>query len=132
MRYLLDTHVLVWWLTSSCRLSPRYRRTIRNAEKRGEAIAVATISLWEIARLVERGRIKLPHPVVDALDAIARAPLLRLVGIDAQMAADSAALGAQFPRDPVDQIIAATARRHSLILLTEDERIRDSGAVRVL
>jgi len=41
-------------------------------------------------------------------------------------------LGAEFPRDPADRLIAATARVHGLRLLTADERFRRSGLVSVV
>jgi PIN domain nuclease of toxin-antitoxin system len=40
-------------------------------------------------------------------------------------------LGANFPKDPVDQLIAATARCHELRLMTADERIISSGVVSI-
>ena len=49
-----------------------------------------------------------------------------------RIAAESTRLGSAFPNDPADQLIAATARCHGLMLLTADERIVESGVVAVL
>jgi PIN domain nuclease of toxin-antitoxin system len=49
-----------------------------------------------------------------------------------EVALEMTRLPARFHRDPADQLIAATARVHDLVLMTADERIRDSGAVQVL
>jgi PIN domain nuclease of toxin-antitoxin system len=52
-----------------------------------------------------------------------------VIPLSARIAVESTRLDARFPSDPVDQIIAATARCHALSLLTADERIIGSGIV---
>jgi PIN domain nuclease of toxin-antitoxin system len=56
----------------------------------------------------------------------------QVLPITAKIAAESVRLGDEFPRDPADQIIAATARCHGLTLMTSDKRIRNWGRVPVV
>ena len=59
---LLDTHVLVWLSLEPNRLSKRARQAIR-AERVGGGIAVAAITLWELAWLAENNRIQVSGTV---------------------------------------------------------------------
>lgn len=131
MKHLLDTHVVVWWLLDDRRLSREHARVLAGAERRGVTVGLSAMSLWEIAKLVERGRIELDRTLDDSLAALEAHPTLTILPLSASIAVESTRLGAQFPSDPVDQIIAATARCHGLTLLTADERIIGSGAVAV-
>jgi PIN domain nuclease of toxin-antitoxin system len=58
------------------------------------------------------------------LDSIDSHPFLTILPLTARNAAESVRLGDDFPNDPADQIIVATARCHNLTLITADERIR--------
>ena len=128
---LLDTHILLWWLIDERRLTKAHRGLLEKAEADG-ALRLATISLWEIALLVARGRVMLPGPAAAFLEDLERDPRLSWCPLTAQIAADAAGLGPEFPRDPADRIIAATARCEGLTLVTADQAIRDSGAVAVI
>jgi PIN domain nuclease of toxin-antitoxin system len=129
---LLDTHVLLWWLADAGDLSREQVAELERAERSGGGIAVAAISLWEIAMLAERGRVRLPCTTDAFLDELERAPSLRVLPLDRRVAVESVRLGDAVPRDPSDRMIVATARVWGLPLVTADERIRQSGAVRVI
>jgi PIN domain nuclease of toxin-antitoxin system len=58
--------------------------------------------------------------------------LIATLPLTTKIAAESVRLGEDFPNDPADQIIVATARCHNLTLITADERIRKWGKVRVV
>ena len=66
------------------------------------------------------------------LDSTYSHPLLIIFPLTAKIAAESVRLGDDFPNDPADQIIVATACCHNLTLITADERIRKWGKVRVV
>lgn len=131
MRHLLDTHVAIWWLTDDRRLTRAHARVLERAEQGGAPVALSAISLWEIAKLVERRRIELDQTIDESLAQLETHPSLTILPLSARIAVESTRLGARFPADPVDQLIAATARCHALTLLTADERIIESGAVAV-
>ena len=58
---LLDTHVWVWWVNESSMASKDMLRIIQ--EHQGDGLSVSIISCWEVAKLVERGRLELTMAV---------------------------------------------------------------------
>jgi PIN domain nuclease of toxin-antitoxin system len=97
-----------------------------------EGLAVSAISCWEVAKLVELGRLQLPTDLDDWLDLALNPSGVSLIPLSPQIAADSTRLPGDFHRDPADQIIVATSRLHDLPLATCDEKIRAYPHVRLL
>ena len=131
MRALLDTHILVLWVSSPELLSPAQRHAL-DAASGAFPVMVSDISLWEIATLVSLGRLALDRPLREWLERAAAPPLVRRLGISPAVAAAVADLPDTFHRDPADRIIVATARVMGAALLTSDARIRDAGIVQTV
>lgn len=123
---LLDTHILIWWLTDVTQLSEAQREVVKSAGPDGP-VHVSDISLWEVAMLHNLGRIRLALPLRDWLDKAVAPPLVRRQPISPGVAAEVAALPDSFHRDPADRIIVATARILGATLLTRDHRIVAAG-----
>lgn len=126
---LLDSHVLIWAVSDSKRLSSAAASAIRRA-RRGSGIALSAISTYEIAWQIASGRVQ-GYGTVEA-------SLLRfLEGVTVRpITPEIAALATQFPdnypHDPADRIIGATARAEGMTLVTKDERIRRSPLIRTV
>lgn len=118
---LLDTHVWVWWVHDDP-MPMHLRSAIEMREDEG--FAVSAISCWEVAKLVERGRLELPNDIEEWLDLALNESGVHLIPLSPDIAAESTILPGDFHRDPADQIIVATARIHNLLLATCDEKIR--------
>ena len=118
---ILDTHIWVWWVHSPGQLSQTQRERI--AESENDLIGVSAISCWEIAKLVERGRLELPVALEDWFDQALNYPGIQLLALSPEIAIESTRLPGDFHRDPADQIIVATARVYDSALLTADEKI---------
>ena len=131
MQILLDTHVLLWLRKGDRKLWKEHQRQIDKARSRAEKIGIAAITLWEIALLAAGGRVRLHSDTSEFLAELEANEDFAVLPLTAAIASESMRLGNDFPRDPADQLIAATARTHGLRLLTADERIRKSGAVEV-
>ena len=131
MTALLDTHILIWWLDESSRLSPAQQNVLSAADA-GSPVLVSDISLWEIATLWSLGRIELALPLRDWLEKAVAPPLVHRQGISPAVAAELAILPESFHRDPADRILLATARVLGATLLTQDRRIVDSGLATTL
>ncbi len=120
---VLDTHVLLWTASDPDRLSKRAREVIRKGREEAE-IAIATITLWEVAWLAQNGRVV----VTTGVESFVRETVARV--ILRPMTPEIAALGVRlpepFPRDPADRLIAATAMVEGSVLVTADSRIRQS------
>jgi len=118
---LLDTHVWVWLVNESDRLTERHKEIIEN--HRDDGFGVSVISCWEVAKLVECGRLKLTYGVEQWIEEALSFPGISLIDLTPQIAIASTKLPAPFHRDPADQIIVATARIYDLDLLTMDDKI---------
>lgn len=127
MKYLLDTHILVRWLQDERLLSREQRKIVRRAQL--NPLHVADITLWEIAMLVELGKLKLDRPLRIWLEHAVAPPLVERVGISPAVAAEIATLPSSFHRDPADRILVATARVFGMKLLTSDQRIVEAQLV---
>ncbi|TDI40388.1 MAG: type II toxin-antitoxin system VapC family toxin [Acidobacteria bacterium] len=131
MKALLDTHILIHWISATVPLSDEHREVIQSAGA-DEPLWVSDITLWEIATLESLGRIELDLPLRDWLERATAPPLVRRAHITPAVAAEVAALPDSFHRDPGDRIIVATARVLGATLLTQDERIRTSNLIPII
>lgn len=126
---LLDTHALVWAVAEPKRLSRAAAVAIRMA-RREDGVAIAAITLWELAALVARGRIQAYVTVEASVRMLVEGVTIK------PLTAEIAALAAQFPgdysRDPADRLIGGTARAEGLTLVTRDEMIRNSPLVKTV
>jgi PIN domain nuclease of toxin-antitoxin system len=87
------------------------------------SICISSISCWEVALLVKKGRLEL---TMDPGDWIARSeslPYLCFVPVDNHIAQRSVALPAPLHQDPADRIIVATALSLGAELVTRDRRL---------
>ena len=132
MRLLLDTHALIWWLTSAPGLSRNQDQAISAALAGGERLGISAITFWEIAKLVEQGKLRLLRSIDQVFDELDVHPQIATLALSPRISLESTRLGPRFHRDPADQIIVATARVHGLRLVTADERIVQSGTVSVV
>ncbi len=126
---VIDTHVWVWWVHGDPTLSASVRELLDSSEQAG--IAVSAISCWEVAKLVERGRLTLPCPVYDWLQQALSYPGVRLIELSPRICVESTQLPGEFHRDPADQIIVATARILDAPLVTVDGKILDYPHVKL-
>jgi PIN domain nuclease of toxin-antitoxin system len=113
----LDTHIFVFALTGQ----------LRRAESellRHEQWSMSAISLWELAKLVERGRIDVDLDDVDFVRAVSRLHVWPLT-----FEVCRAIRMIDFESDPADELIAATSLVHNVPLLTRDTKMRRSKVV---
>jgi PIN domain nuclease of toxin-antitoxin system len=74
---VVDTHVWIWWVHQDDRLTPQAKDFITHHEP--GRIGVSAISCWEVATLVERGRLRLPMAVDQWLHAALAYPGMKLL-----------------------------------------------------
>ena len=86
-------------------------------------LGVSIISCWEVAKLVENGKLQLSLPIADWLDQALAYPGIQLLPLTLPIIVDATQLPGTFHRDPADQLIVATTRIHNLALLTVDAKI---------
>lgn len=113
----LDTHIFLFALTGK----------LRRAESellRKEQWSMSAISLWEIAKLAELGRIELDQDDVEFVRAVSRVHIWPIT-----LEICRAIRNLDFDSDPADELIAATSVVHNVPLLTRDRKLRRSKVV---
>ena len=128
---VLDTHAWVWWLSKPEKLSRKQRSAIDRARKRGgDTLLLSVISGWEVALLVQGGRLRLPVQLEAWLEQAMSIPGLEIAQLTVPIIAGASRLTGL--RDPADMLIVATALHHGAPLITNDGRIEESGLVQVI
>ena len=127
---LLDTHIVVWWLSEWKRLSKDQLRAITSSLQRGEQLALSAATLLEIAVLGRREE-RIRMSVREILVQLDSNPDFRIFPLDIPIAVEIEAMGGSL-RDPGDRAIVATARVHRLRLVTSDQRIIESNLMAVI
>ena len=115
MRILLDTHLLLWWMSGGPSLSKTARALIEDPEN---AIFVSAASLWEIWLKQSLKKVRLPAGFMEAL-AEESFENLPVTGAHARQVA-------RLPwhhRDPFDRMLIAQAQVEGLRLATADEAL---------
>lgn len=117
---VLDTHIWIWWINESTNLTSRNLEIIQSHQANG--LAVSIISCWEIAKLVEKGRLSFDCSVDEWLELALAYPGVTLIDLTVPIILQSTRL-VSFHNDPADQIIVATAKTLGISLLTQDHKI---------
>ena len=119
MRILLDTHLLLWSLSQTAKLSAAVRRKIDAAD-----VYASAASIWEISIKSTLGKLEAnPRDVLDGIDP-AGFSLLAVSGEHAARVAELPLLH----KDPFDRILVAQALVEPMILLTNDDALRGYGS----
>ncbi len=126
---LLDTHVVIWLAFEPERLSKRAKEAIRVARREGE-LAIAGISLLELAWLAEKGRVETTLSVESFVRLCASK--MTVLPITPEIAARAVSLPDPYPKDPQDRLIGATALVEGIPLVTHDRLIKKSRLVSVI
>ena len=123
MRFLLDTHALLWWLFDDPQLSTKARGVLMD---RSNVVFVSSASAWEIATKYRLGKLNSAAPLVrDMRGWIVQAGFSELPISLAH--AERAGSWPQPHRDPFDRMLAAQSILDGLPLITRDDAIAQFG-----
>lgn len=128
MKYLLDTHVWIWWSMAPERLSAKVKRLIQGLKY--EEILLSAISVWEFCKLLEKGRLEISCDTEEWIREALDMDRLRVVPLVPEISYKSTVLPQPFHDDPADQIIFAIAREEKATILTKDARIHSYTKVK--
>lgn len=131
MIYLMDTHVWVWWHTAPEKLSSTVRDTIINLDATDQLL-MSVISVWEVAKLVEKNRLRLSIEIDQWVEQALNMSHFQLLPLSPEIAIESTRLPQPFHQDPSDQMIVASARLFDATVLTVDQQILSYPHVRAL
>jgi PIN domain nuclease of toxin-antitoxin system len=129
---VLDTHALLWWASGDTKQLSTAAAQAIEAELNGGQIGVSSISAWELAMLVAKGRIALSMDIGEWLSVVSQIEVVRFMPVDNEIAVKSVELPGEFHKDPADRIIVATARKLAAPLVTADDKIRGYPHVRTI
>ena len=128
---LLDTHVWVWFVSNPELLSKAAKNAIDSAMEQKE-IFISSISAWEIALLIAKGRLYLTLEVNDWIAKSERLPFLQFLPVDNYVAVKSVNLPQPLHSDPADRIIIATAITIGAPVVTKDEKVLNYPHVKTI
>jgi PIN domain nuclease of toxin-antitoxin system len=126
---VLDTHVLLWAVADSKKLSRAADAAIRRS-RQADGVAISAITLWELASLVARGRIRDYGTAENSVNRLIEGVTIK--SITPEIAALATQFPNDYPHDPADRLIGATARAEGLALVTRDENIRKSPLLKTI
>ncbi len=127
MRFVLDTSA---WLRAYLEPETIPLAELNLLRTKGEIFGLSAISLWEVGKKHQLGKLPLPRPLRDWL-LHAMGDNVELLPLTPEVIADAMALP-DFPnRDPGDEIVMATARVHRLTLLTTDTQLKKYRHARI-
>ena len=129
---VLDTHVLLWWVSGSSQLSATAEKAIKKTLAKGSEVLVSAISAWEVAMLIEKGRLVLSMDVENWFDEVSQIDGMRFIPVDNEISIKSTVLPGTFHKDPADRMIVATARKLAVSLVTADKKIRNYEHVKTI
>ncbi|HET6254708.1 MAG TPA: type II toxin-antitoxin system VapC family toxin [Puia sp.] len=116
MRYLLDTHTLLWFLQDDPQLPETVANEITNIEN---SCYVSIASLWEVAIKINLGKLTIKFPFVKFASYLADNDIEVLqIGFDHLIQVATLDL---HHRDPFDRIIIAQGLVENLTIITKDE-----------
>lgn len=128
---ILDTHVLVWLVTQPEKLSRPAASAIRRARV-SDGLSIADVTVWELASLFARGTLQSHGTVENTVQNLLHRSGVTIKPITSEIAALATQFPHDYPGDPVDRLIGATARAEGLALVTRDENIRKSPLLKTI
>lgn len=122
MKYLLDTHVWIWWNMNPSKLSKKVISILTNSDKY-EKLYLSIISVWEFCKLIEKKRLIISCDTQEWIDNALQMQKLKLMHLTPGILLKSTTLPQPFHNDPADQIIVATARQKQVPIISKDTRM---------
>jgi PIN domain nuclease of toxin-antitoxin system len=123
---LLDTCAAIW-IYENAKIAPSALAAIDAADETGTPTYISPISAWEIGMLVARERLRFLITPQRWFARLFESPNVRLADLSSDLLIASSFLPGKPPRDPVDRILAATARDYGATLITRDRALLDYG-----
>jgi len=116
VRFLLDTHTLIWWMTDDRRLSKPARSLIA---QRDNVSLVSAVSAWEIATKVRLGRFPMAADLVQSFIADVARERMEILAVSAEHGIRAGSLPGPH-QDPFDRMLIAQASAENVPIVSND------------
>ena len=126
-----DTHIIIWKALKPEMLSENAKKAIFSANRK-EGIIFCEISLWEIAMLMQKKRIRVDSDYQDFIKLLMQSERYVLHGITPEIADCSVKFPTGVSKDPADRIIAATSLVEKAALVTADNSLRHAKNIKTI
>ncbi|CAN2041466.1 Type II toxin-antitoxin system VapC family toxin [Candidatus Magnetomoraceae bacterium gMMP-15] len=120
MKFLLDTHIFLWFITGDKRLSEKFQTEIRSQDNE---VYLSVISLWEIIVKYKLGKLPLPFPPETYIPEQRKRHLIQSIILTENDVSKLSTLPS-IHRDPFDRMLICQALSRHLTIVTVDEYIR--------
>jgi PIN domain nuclease of toxin-antitoxin system len=128
---VLDTHAWIWFTSNPEALSQKATK-VGEAAVKEKNLLISSISAWEVALLVKKGRLKLTMDVTDWIAKSENLPFIQFIPVTNSIAVKSVNLPPPLHPDPADRIIIATALSTGSPIVTKDKKISDYSHVKTI
>ena len=125
---LLDTCVIIWDALEKSQLSEKALNAINKADE-FNALIISDISIWEIAMLIKKERIKIDTTASNLINLYLQTRNISVIQISPEIAELSVNFGEEVNKDPADRVIAATSIIQNAQLVTADKNLIKSKVV---
>lgn len=123
---LLDTHVWLWWLLEEGNLDESERAMLDEQAMNGE-IVISAATVWETEMMERSGSVQLEPDFATWITRATDAQICKVFPIDEEVIKAMRKLPENFPDDPGDRIIVATALLYDIPLATKDPVLQELG-----
>lgn len=117
MNYLVDTHVLLWYMENNPKLSAK---AIAEIENRNNVILISKASLWEISLKVSTGKLRLAMPILELENYLNFKSIIQL-----DFNFSDLEILSRMPfhhNDPFDRLIIAQGINQKLVVISDDPK----------
>ena len=125
---LLDTCAIIWDALEKSQLSEKALNAINKADE-FNALIISDISIWEIAMLIKKERIKIDTTASNFINLYLQTRNISVIQISPEIAELSVNFGEEINKDPADRIISATSIIQNAQLVTADKNLIKSKVV---
>ncbi|WAC15141.1 type II toxin-antitoxin system VapC family toxin [Dyadobacter pollutisoli] len=122
MKYLLDTHIIIWTFFETPKLSESIKSILSNKDN---DIYVSSVNFWEISIKVNTGKIGLGKISPEELPGICLEAGFNLIDLNTTEASTYHQLAAQYHKDPFDRMLIWQAISNRYTLISDDDNIKN-------
>ena len=121
MKYLLDTHIFIWSLVNTSKLSKQIKLILSDTNNK---IFVSAVTFWEISIKYQLGNLELKNFRPDDMVFLCEEMGFEIVNLTAKESSTFYKLDANYHKDPFDRILIWQALKNNFTILSDDKNVK--------